>query len=120
MQGTSGTFSFGGTPLLLMPEEAGWVSKELIGISGNGRPTYPTVREFEMTWSMMDMDSFAQLQGFYNTIQSSGTWVVDLPKYATAPYQFYSYSGCTLKEPEIGKFFEYYAQNVQLLILMVK
>ena len=120
MQGTSGTYAFNGTPLLLMPTEAKWTGKDLIGISGNGRPTYPAVREFEMKWGLMDMDSFAQIQGFYNNVQSTGTYVVDLPKYATAPYQFYSYSGCTLQEPQVGIFFEQWVEDVSLLILRVK
>lgn len=103
-----------------MPTEAGWVNRELIGISGNGRPTYPAVREFEMTWEYMDMDAFAQIQSVYNSIQSTGTVVVDLPKWGTTPYQFYSYSGCTIKEPEVGKFFEQHVNNVSLMILKVR
>lgn len=119
-QGTSGTFAVNGTNFLLNPTEAGWISKELIGISGNARPTYPSTREFEMTWEFMDMASFNQIQSWYESVQSTGTVTVDLPKYATTPYQFYSYSGCTLKEPEVSKFFEQNVTGVSLLILRAR
>ena len=117
MQGTSGTYSFNGTSLLLMPTEARWVDRAMIGITGNGRPTYPASRQFEMKWGFMSMTEFHQVQGFYNSIQSTGTVVVDLPKQGTTPYQFYSYSGCTLQEPNVGVFFETYVSDVSLLIL---
>lgn len=118
--GITGTYSFNGSTLLLMPTEAGWVTRDEIGISGNARPTYPAVRQFEMRWEFMDMASFAQIQALYDAIQSTGTVVVDLPKYATAPYQFYSYSGCTLKEPSVGNFFEQNVTDVSLLILRAR
>jgi hypothetical protein len=119
-QGTSGTYSFNGANLLLMPTEAGWMERELVGLSGNGRPTYPALRQFQMTWELMDMASFSQIQGFYDAIQSTGSVIVDLPKYGATPYQFYSYSGCTLEEPRVGKFFEQWVQGVSLLILKIK
>lgn len=120
MQGTSGTFAFNGTALLLMPTDSRWVSREVLGIAGDGRPVYPLPREYEMTWELMDMASFAQIQGFYDAISYTGTVVVDLPKYATSPYTFFSYTGCTLKEPEVDKFYETHVTNVRLLILKVK
>jgi hypothetical protein len=120
MQGPTGTYAFNGTSLLLMPTEAGWVSKELIGISGNGHPTYPGVREFEMNWDYMAMDEFAQIQTLFDGVHSTGSLVVDLPKYGTTPYTFYSYSGCTLKEPEVGNFYETYVTKVRLLILRIR
>lgn len=120
MQGTSGTYAFNGVVLLQMPAEASWARRDVIGITGNGRPTYPALRQFEMRWEFMDMESYNQIQGFYDAIQSTGTVVVDLPKHAVTPYQFYSYSGCTLKEPEVGKFFEKHVSDVTLTILKAR
>jgi hypothetical protein len=119
-QGVTGSFSFDGTELLQSPETFQWVSKELVGISGNAHPVYPAVRQFEMKWGFMEMDAFAQLQGFYDGIQSTGTVVVDLPKYASSPYSFQSYSGCTLKEPTAGNFFEYWVSDVTLTVLRIQ
>jgi hypothetical protein len=117
--GTSGSYAINGTNLLLQPTEAGWVDRPLIGISGNGRATYPGVREFEMTWGLMDMASFNQIQAAYYSIQSTGTLTFDLPKFNTIPYTFYSYAGCTILEPTVGKFFEQWVTDVKLTILQV-
>ena len=119
-QGVTGTFAINGVELLLQPSEHGWVDREPIGISGEDRPIYPSVRQYEMNWELMSMQDFAQLSGFCSSIQSSGSAVVDLPKYGTYPYQFYSYSGCQIKEPTAGKFYVTYVKSVSLLILKVR
>ena len=120
MQGTTGTYAFNGVSLTHLPTTAKWVDRSLIGVSGNGRPTYPAVREFEMKWDFLDASEFSQIQYLYNSIQSTGTLVVDLPKQGTAPYQFYSYTGCTLQEPTVGVFFETYVSDITLLILRAR
>jgi hypothetical protein len=119
-QGVTGTYAFNGAALLLMPETGRWVERELIGIAGNGIPTYPAVREFEFKWSLMSMEEFAQVQQVYETVRASGSVVADLPKYATNPYQFYSYSGCTAKEPTASEFFETYVSGVTFLVLKAR
>ena len=119
-QGISGSFAVNGTNFLLPPTEYGWVTRDLIGVSGNAHPVYPAVRQFEMTWGFMDMASYAQLEGFYTAIQSTGTVVIDLPKFSTTPFQFQSYTGCTLKEPEVSKFFEQHVSGVNLLVIKIK
>lgn len=120
MQGTSGSFSFNGVELLLPPTEYGWLSRSLIGVSGKAHPVYPAVREFEMKWDFMDSASFNQVQQFYFGIQSTGTMVVDLPYFSVTPFQFYSYTGCTLKEPEVGTFFEEHIGDVTLVIMKAR
>ena len=120
MQGVTGSFSVNGVTLLMQPTEHSWVDRTNLGISGDARPTYPSVRQYQLSWNFMSMEEFAQLHSFFEYSQHSGTLVVDLPKYATTPYQFYSYSGCTMEEPKAGKFFESYASDVNLLILKVR
>ena len=120
MQGISGSFSVNGTQISLQPSEHNWVDRDSLGISGEARPMYPAVRKYSLQWGLMSMTEFNQLVGFYNTVRSSGTVVIDLPKYATTPYQFYSYSGCTLQEPTAGKFFTEWVSDVSLLILKIR
>ena len=119
MQGTTGSFSINGTDIQ-QPTEHGWSSPELVGISGEGRPVYPSDKKYEMAWNLMSMSDYSQLVGFYNSIRSSGSVVVDIPAYATSPYQFKSYSGVTLEEPTTGKFYNEYVQDVSLLVLNIR
>lgn len=120
MQGTSGTYAFNGVALNAMPTSAKWVDRPSLGISGEGRHQYPAIREFEFTWEYLSMAEYNQIQGLYNSVSSTGTIVVDLPKFATTPYQFYSYSGCTIKEPTVDAFFETYVSKVTMSVLRIR
>lgn len=119
-QGITGTFAFNGTELLLQPTTHKWVDKEPLGVTGEARTVYPGVREYELHWDLVSMEDFSQLVSFFGGIQTSGSVVADLPKYATSPYQFYSYSGCQLREPTIGEFYISYVKDVSLLIMKVR
>lgn len=119
-QGTTGTYAINGTELLLQPTSGKWIDRPIKGFDGNGHPIYPAVREFELTWQLISMTDVAQLQTFFNSVSSTGTAVVDLPKWQTAPYQFYSYSGTTLGEPVISEFFEQHETDVSLLIYGIR
>lgn len=119
-QGVTGTFAVNGTEFLMQPSEHRWVDRDTLGISGEARPVYPSVRKYSLQWNLMSMEDYAQVVGFYNSIKSSGSVIVDLPKYATSPYTFQSYTGCTLQEPTVGKYFTGWIEDVSLLILKVK
>lgn len=119
MQGISGTFAINGVSILI-PTEHDWVGTKLLGTSGNGNPTYPSVREYELQYKLISMEDFNQLYSAYLVCQASGSCVVDLPKYRTTPYQFYSYSGCVIQEPVTGKYFQEYMQDVVLKIVRVR
>lgn len=106
--------------LYLQPESGRWMPRQMQGQDGAGHPVYPVPREFEMSWSYMDASGLYQLQNFYNLVGNTGTISVDLPKYAGQPYAFYTYSGCTMSEPEVGKFFEEHYSDVRLIIYKVK
>jgi len=119
-QGVTGTFAINGTELLLPPTTHSWVDRELVGTTGEGRSVYSSLRQYQLEWDLMPMDAFSQLVGFFDGIQNSGSIAVDLPKYATAPFQFYTYSGCQLREPTAGKFFLDHVSDVKLLIVKVR
>jgi hypothetical protein len=115
-QGVTGSYAIDGVDLLLQPTTGRWVGREIVAFSGEGRPIYPAPRDFELRWDLMSMDEFSQIQSSFNAVRSSGTAVVDLPKYATTPYQFYSYTGCLLQEPVGLEFFETYVTDVVLVV----
>ena len=120
MQGITGTFAVSGVNFNLPPTEHNWINRESKGISGEGRPIYPAVRQYNLNWVLVSATDFTQLVGFYNQVRNSGTVVVDLPRYAVDPYQFISYTGCTLQEPSFGKFFEGYYSDVVMLVTKVR
>lgn len=109
-----------GTLLNLQPSSHNWIPRNSLGIDGGGHPIYPSVREYELKWDLMSISEYDQLINFYNAVSSTGSVVVDLPRYNNSSYTFYSYTGCTLQEPEIGGFFEECVQDVTLLILKIR
>ena len=113
------TYAIAGTALILQPETGKWIGRDSVGIDGSGHPIYPAVRKFEMRWGLMSPAEFQQIQNFYNAIGNTGTYVVALPEYGATTYVFKSYSGCTLREPEVEDFFEQYLTNATLLVLNV-
>ena len=114
------TYKINGTELSLQPTNGAWQPKKSFGIDGTGHIIYSSVREFRMEWDIMSASDFSQLQGFYDLVGTTGTVVVDLPEYGASAYGFKSYSGCTLREPELGAFFEEHAQSVSLLVMNIK
>ena len=116
MQGYTGSFAINGTNLSLQPTEFRWVDKDLLGKDGQGRPVYPSIGEFEMSWGLMSNSELKQLIDFSNAILSTGTAVVDLPKWGHPDYYFYSYSGTFITAPSVGAYFNTYVTNVKLTV----
>lgn len=114
------TYKINGTTLTLQPETGRWSKRDEIGVDGNGHAVYPAFREFEMHWGFLSASEFQEIQDFYNSIGNTGTAVVSLPQYGASSYTFYDYSGCVLREPEVGVFFEEYVSDVRLLVIKVR
>jgi hypothetical protein len=127
------SYKINGVTLLTQPTAGGWVVRDSLGIDGNGHAIYPSLREFEMVWDYIDLDMSHQLQDFYDTVSNTGTISVDLPKFnagwdgsivlvsgSSSVYLFETYSGCVLREPEFGQYFEYHRGDVKLLIVRIK
>jgi len=121
-QGFSGSYAINGTNLVLQPTSGRWNGRDLLGIDGAGHPIYPSIREFEMSWALISTTDFAQLNNFQLSVGNTGTVSVDLPKWGNAGYMFYSYSGCTLREPQAGSYFsaDGYVQDVTMTIMGVR
>lgn len=118
--GFSGSYAINGTTFILQPTKGSWDKRSALGIDGNGHPIYPAVREFDIQWNLMHPTDAQQIINTYNAVQNTGTVVFDLPKYGDAGYQFYSYSGCTLEEPEFEDYFQGYISNGRLKIYQVR
>lgn len=120
---TTGTFGINGTEFLLQPSEGKWVPRNTLAIDGAGHPIFPAVREFEFDWDIIDTPTWNQLQGFYNSVQNTGTCVVNLPGYGLTPFIYQPYSGCTLGEPEAAGGFitqDGWIQHVKLIVMNIR
>ena len=119
-QGVTGSYAINGNEFTVQPTSGRWMPRDELGIDGNGHFVYPAYREFEITWGLVDPADVNQLQTFFNSIGNTGTAIVDLPKYADANYTFQSYTGCVLREPEIGAYFSEHQTDVTLLIVKIR
>lgn len=114
------TYKIGGTEIIIQPTEGRWLPRRSVGYDGNGRPIYPSVREFELRWGLLNASGTSQLQTFFASVGTTGTAVVTLPQYANPTYQFYDYSGCVLQEPQFATFFNQHTNDVILLVTKIR
>lgn len=117
--GFSGSYAVNGTKFLLQPSQAGWNSRENQGFDGNGHPIYPALRSYSIQWGLAHPSDVAQLISAYNAIGNTGTSVFDLPKWGYSDYYFESYSGCTMSEPQVGKYFNGWIEDVSVQIFKI-
>lgn len=120
---TTGTYGINGTEFILQPSEGKWVPRNTLAVDGAGHPIYPAVREFELTWDIIDQPTWQQLQGFYNLSGNTGTVVANLPAYGLGDFVFLPFSGTTLGEPEIGGAFialEGYLRQAKMVIMNIR
>lgn len=109
-------YTINGTTITAQPESGSWKEREEIGRDGNGRPIYPSPRQFEMRWGLISMSDWAQLNTFFQSVSATGTVAVGLPQYGASSWTFRTYSGCILSEPQAGQFFEEYITDARLIV----
>ena len=119
-QGLSGTFAFNGTELTLPPTEGAWQERESYGFDGNAHLIYSAVRSYKLTWNLMSASDLSQIIGFYDTVQNTGSFSVDLPQWGASDYRFLTYSGATLQEPIVSENFAEHTQDVSMLIFNIR
>lgn len=117
--GYSGTYAVNGVDFQLQPTNGRWDERREMGFDGNGHPIYPAVRQFSISWGIASPSDVKQLIDTYNAVSNTGTVVFDLPKWGATGYLFYSYSGCVMTEPKIGKYFNEYIEDVSFEILKI-
>lgn len=118
--GYSGSYAVNGVNLLLSPTYGGWSERSELGIDGNGHPIYPAVRQFELYWGLAHPNDVKQILDAYATVANTGTVSFDLPEWGASDYLFKSYSGCTLREPQVGNYFAEHFEDVRLTVLLVR
>lgn len=116
----SGSYKLNGTELTMQPTSGRWLPRTELGIDGLGHSVYSGVREFEMRFNLQSPIEYNQLITFFNGHQPTGTVIVDLPGFGINSYNFISYTGCVLQEPEMGEYFNENHQEVILLVRNVK
>ena len=114
------TYKINGVALTLQPTSGQWMPREIADVDGAGHPVYPAVREFELRWEIMSLADFDQIQEYYQMASNTGTLVVDLPRFGYPTYTFYSYTGCTIREPEINAYFEQYHTEIVLVVTNIR
>lgn len=120
MDGYSGTYALNGINLLLPPTEGAWVQRDTVGMDGNGRPIYPSVREFTMKWELMPTSALKQIIDAQRATANTGSVVVDLPKWGDVDYIWYSYSGTFIHEVSVGAYFVDHVTDVNLVISNIR
>lgn len=110
------TYKINNTTLLIEPTSGRWLPREMFGLDGNGHPIYSSLRQFEINFGLLSPAQQNQLQGFYDSVITTGTAVVDLPEYGANTYTFKSYSGCVLREPEQN---QYFVENIAEVVLLI-
>lgn len=119
MQGYSGSYAINGLKLL-QPTNHQWVEFDILGIDGNGRPVYPQIGEYQLEWGLMPTSDLKTLIDFANFSLTTGTCVVDLPKWGDNDYLFYSYSGTYISRPTVGSYFAEHVENVRLIVRNIR
>lgn len=118
--GLSGSYAINNTNLTLQPSDGQWLDRTEYGVDGGAHPVYSSVRAFELSFDLISTADAKQLIDFYNLVGSTGTISVHLPKWGDAEYLFHPYSGTTLSEPKVGKYFQGYIDSVKMTILNIR
>lgn len=114
------TYKLNGTEFDPQPTSGRWLPREQLAVDGNLQSIYPLFYEFEVTWQLETPDDFKEVQDFFEGMSAIGDIVADLPEYGAATYTFFAYSGCVLREPEMGRYFTEHHTNVKLLISKIR
>jgi hypothetical protein len=101
------------------PTSGRWLPRQVVDVQGDNRPIYSPVRAYELRWQLVDYAEWANLQVFFNAVESSGSYVVQLPTFPTitgSSHGYTEYSGTTMSEPQVGPFFNEAPRQVVLII----
>lgn len=112
-------YKINGTLIPTQPTTGRWLPRNQVGIAGDGHAVYSGVREFELRWQLIDPETSYALQNYFNSVSVTGSVVVDLPYYLSGTNSFMSYSGCVLREPQLGTYFVGYLQDLILIVTKI-
>lgn len=113
-------YGFGGVDFTLQPTEGNWVERPMLGRTGDGHFVYPTTREFEMRWGLMTPAQVDEVLTYFENLTFTGTLVVSLPKWSATTYVFENYTGCTISEPTVKRYFAEHLTDIYLLVSQIR
>lgn len=119
---TVNTFKINGVSFSRQPTNHHWVNQTPFGVTGDGHSSYPAYREYEMDFDFATPQEFYDFQSYFSAIGLTGTASVDLPEHPStaSAYQFRTYSGCVISQPEYDNYFENYYSNAKLLVSRIR
>ena len=109
-------YGFNGVAFTLPPTEGTWVERPLLNKTGDGHFVYPAIRQFEMRWGLVTPAQLDEVLTYFENMQLTGTLVVGLPKWSATTYVFENYTGCTISEPTVKRYFAEHITDVYLLV----
>ena len=113
----TGTYAVNSVAFSLLPTTGKWMSRQSIGVTGDGHDIYGRTREFELRWGLFQPSEMNQWVTWFNSIGVTGTVVFTLPEYGALTYEFKNYSGCTISEPQVGEFF---TENYREVVVSIR
>ena|SRR3972149_798820 len=119
---TVNTFKINGATFSRQPTTHRWLNQDLYGVTGDGHPSYVAFRQYEMDFDFASPQEFYDFQSYFQSIGLTGTVSVDLPEHPStaSAYQFRTYSGVVINQPEYDAFFENFYQSAKLLLVRIK
>lgn len=114
----SGTYQIDGVNIP-KPTTGKWEQRDELGRDGLGKPIYGSVRSFRLVWEYLSPEDANTLYALYKAKESTGSYVVSLPAYDDL-YNFKTYSGTYLTEPEYAEFFETHVSNFGFLVVNIR
>ena len=116
----SGSYKINSVEFEPQPTSGRWIPREELAVDGNLQAIYPLYYQFEITWQLEKPSDYKEIQDLFEGMSSIGDIVADLPEYGAATYTFFAYSGCVLREPQMGIFFREHNTDVKLLIAKIR
>ena len=113
-------FAINGTALSIPPSNHRWVNQSILGTTGDGHPIYPAYWSYELEFEFLSASQYNQFQAAFNAISLTGTANVDLPEYGVSAYQFRTYSGTVINQPEYDEYFQNYYQRAKVTINRIR
>ncbi len=117
---STGTYEINDVVLDTQPTTGRWLPRDVLGKTGDNRSILPAGREFVMRWQLVDATCVKQVYDAWKAQGATGTSSVNIPELGALPYEFATFSGVFLEEPEVDYYYQEHQANVVLRISGIK
>ena len=116
------TFKINGVSFSRQPTNHRWVNQNPFGLSGDGHASYMAFREYEMEFDFSSASEYNAFQSYFASVGLTGTVSVDLPEHPSTAsvYQFRTYSGVIVHQPEYSSYHENFYESAKLLLVRIR